>query len=182
MTQVKFVKFPPIINGTYMKDTPNSQVGFQKFEIEKIYTVRIRYEVVHKTKDEADQLVEKEHECKVDDYLHACGEPYPSEIQQKTYDVETEDEAFAEDLDRRVVEILSHSATLELSEGLIEEYECLYEENNNVFLSSEKTDSVDDGDTEFESPDLFDSAEPIEVIPYKEPNVVQKDALEILDC
>ena len=92
MTQVKFVKFPPIIDGTYMKDTPNSQVGFQKFEIEKIYTVRIRYEVVHKTKDEADKLVEKEHECKVDDYLHACGEPYPSEIQQKTYDVETEDE------------------------------------------------------------------------------------------
>ena len=92
MTQVKFVKFPPIIDGTYMKDTPNSQVGFQKFEIEKIYTVRIRYEVVHKTKDKADQLVEKEHECKVDDYLHACGEPYPSEVQQKTYDVETEDE------------------------------------------------------------------------------------------
>ena len=92
MTQVKFVKFPPIIDGTYMKDTPNSQVGFQKFEIEKTYTVRIRYEVVHKTKDEADQLVEKEHECKVDDYLHACGEPYPSEVQQKTYDVETEDE------------------------------------------------------------------------------------------
>ena len=92
MTQVKFVKFPPIIDGTYMKDTPNSQVGFQKFEIEKTYTVRIKYEVVHKTKDEADQLVEKEHECKVDDYLHACGEPYPSEIQQKTYDVETEDE------------------------------------------------------------------------------------------
>ena len=92
MVKIKFVKFPPIINGTYMKDTPNSQVGFQKFEIEKTYTVRIRYEVVHKTKDEADQLVEKEHECKVDDYLHACGEPYPSEIQQKTYDVETEDE------------------------------------------------------------------------------------------
>ena len=92
MTQVKFVKFPPIIDGTYMKDTPNSQVGFQKFEIVKTYIVRIRYEVVHKTKDEADQLVEKEHECKVDDYLHACGEPYPSEIQQKTYDVETEDE------------------------------------------------------------------------------------------
>ena len=97
------------------------------------------------------------------------------------FNVETEDEAFAEDLDRRVVEILSHSATLELSEGLIEEYECLYEENNNVFLSSEKSDSVDEGDTEFESPDPFYSAEPIEVIPYKEPNVVQKDALEILD-
>ena len=92
MTQVKFVKFPPIIDGTYMKDTPNSQVGFQKFEVEKTYTVRIRYEVVHKTKDKAEQLVDENHECKIDDYLHACGEPYPSEIQQKTYDVETEDE------------------------------------------------------------------------------------------
>ena len=92
MVKIKFVQYPPIINGTYMKDTPNSQVGFQKFEIEKTYIVRIRYEVVHKTKDKADQLVEKEHECKVDDYLHACGEPYPSEIEQKTYDVETEDE------------------------------------------------------------------------------------------
>jgi len=92
MTQVKFVKFPPIINGTYMKDTPNSQVGFQKFEVEKIYTVRIRYEVVHKTKDEADQLVEKEHECKVDNFLHELGEPYPSELQLKDMDVETEDE------------------------------------------------------------------------------------------
>ena len=92
MTQVKFVKFPPIINGTYMKDTPNSQVGFQKFEIEKTYTVRIRYEVVHKTKDEADQLVEKEHECKVDNFLHELGEPYPSELQLKDVDVETEDE------------------------------------------------------------------------------------------
>ena len=92
MTQVKFVKFPPIINGTYMKDTPNSQVGFQKFAVEKIYTVRIRYEVVHKTKDEADQLVEKEHECKVDNFLHELGEPYPSELQLKDVDVETEDE------------------------------------------------------------------------------------------
>ena len=70
MVKIKFVQYPPIINGTYMKDTPNSQVGFQKFEIEKIYTVRIRYEVIHKTKDEADQLVEKEHECKIDGYLH----------------------------------------------------------------------------------------------------------------
>jgi len=92
MVKIKFVKFPPIINGTYMKDTPNLQIGFQKFEVEKIYTVRIRYEVVHKTEDEAEQLVEKNHECKIDDYLHECGEPYPSEVQQKTYDVETEDE------------------------------------------------------------------------------------------
>jgi len=40
MVKVKFVQYPPIINGTYMKDTPNSQVGFQKFEIEKTYIDR----------------------------------------------------------------------------------------------------------------------------------------------
>ena len=92
MVKIKFVQFPPVINGTYMKDTPNSQVGFQKFEIEKTYTVRIRYEVVHKTKDKAEQLVDENHECKIDDYLHECGEPYPSELQLKDVDVETEDE------------------------------------------------------------------------------------------
>ena len=35
MVKVKFVQYPPVINGTYMKDTPNLQIGFQKFEIEK---------------------------------------------------------------------------------------------------------------------------------------------------
>ena len=92
MVKVKFVQYPPIINGTYMKDTPNSQVGFQKFEVEKTYTVRIRYEVVHKTKDKAEQLVDENHECKIDDYLHECGEPYPSELQLKDVDIEVEDE------------------------------------------------------------------------------------------
>ena len=29
MTQVKFVQFIPIINGTYKKDTPNSEIGYQ---------------------------------------------------------------------------------------------------------------------------------------------------------
>ena len=37
MTQVKFVKFPPIINGTYKKDTPNTDIGYQKWEVEVPY-------------------------------------------------------------------------------------------------------------------------------------------------
>ena len=92
MVKIKFVQYPPVINGTYMKDTPNLQIGFQKFEIEKTYTVKIRYEVVHKTEDKAEQLVEEKHECKIDNYLHECGEPYPSELQLKDVDIEAEDE------------------------------------------------------------------------------------------
>ncbi len=92
MVQIKFVKEIPIINGTYKKDTPDYSIGFQKFEVEKTYTVKIRYEVVHKTKEKAEQLVDEKHECKVDTYLHDYGEPYPSEIEMKDIDVELEDE------------------------------------------------------------------------------------------
>ncbi len=92
MVQIKFVKEIPIINGTYKKDTPDYKIGFQKFEVEKTYTVKIRYEVVHKTKEKAEQLVDETHECKVDTYLHDFGEPYPSEIEMKDVDVELEDE------------------------------------------------------------------------------------------
>ena len=31
MVQVKFVKYPPILNGTYKKDTPSKDIGYQKF-------------------------------------------------------------------------------------------------------------------------------------------------------
>jgi hypothetical protein len=92
MVQIKFVKEIPIINGTYKKDMPDHKIGFQKFEVEKTYTVKIRYEVIHKTKKEAEQLAEEKHECKVDDYLNESAEPYPSEIEMKGVDVETEDE------------------------------------------------------------------------------------------
>ena len=92
MAQIKFVQYPPIIDGTYKKDSPNSQIGFQKFEIEKTYLVNIRYEVVHKTEDEAEQLVESKHECKVDDYLNDMGEELHSEIEIKDVSCETEDE------------------------------------------------------------------------------------------
>jgi len=55
-------KFPPIINGTYKKDTPNDEIGYQKWEVRKEYNVVMVYEIVAKTKEDAEHLLEKE-EC-----------------------------------------------------------------------------------------------------------------------
>ena len=71
MAQIKFVKEIPIINGTYKKDTPNGEIGFQKWRVRKTYEVEMVYEIVAKTKEEAEELFEKK-ECirveEVDDY------------------------------------------------------------------------------------------------------------------
>ena len=55
-------KFPPIINGTYKKDMPSKDIGYQKWEVIKTYEVEARYEIVAKTKDDAENLLDKE-EC-----------------------------------------------------------------------------------------------------------------------
>ena len=55
-------KFPPIINGTYKKDTPNEDIGYQKWEVKKTYEVEMTYEIVAKTKEDAENLLDKE-EC-----------------------------------------------------------------------------------------------------------------------
>ena len=55
-------KFPPIINGSYKKDTPNADIGYQKWEVRKEYNVVMVYEIVAKTKEDAENLLEKE-EC-----------------------------------------------------------------------------------------------------------------------
>ena len=52
MTQVKFVQEIPIINGTYKKDTPNGEIGYQKWEVEVPYEVVYRYTITAKTKSE----------------------------------------------------------------------------------------------------------------------------------
>ena len=57
MVQIKFVKEIPIINGTYKKDTPNSEIGFQKWQVRKTYEVDMLYEIVAKTKEEAETYV-----------------------------------------------------------------------------------------------------------------------------
>jgi len=77
MTQIKFVKEIPIIDGTYKKDTPHSDIGFQKWRIRKTYEVEMEYEIVAKTRKEADDLLEKK-ECvkveNIDDYGNTLGE------------------------------------------------------------------------------------------------------------
>ena len=71
MVKIKFVKEIPIINGTYKKDTPNDEIGFQKWEVRKTYEVDMLYKIVAKTKEEAEALLDKK-ECvkveEVDDY------------------------------------------------------------------------------------------------------------------
>ena len=41
MVQIKFVKEIPIINGTYKKDTPNGEIGYQKWQVRKTYEVEM---------------------------------------------------------------------------------------------------------------------------------------------
>ena len=48
-----------IINGTYKKDNPNEEIGYQKWEVEKTYEVTMIYEIVAKTKKEAEDLLDR---------------------------------------------------------------------------------------------------------------------------
>ena len=63
-------KFPPIINGTYKKDNPDKEIGYQKWEVRKTYEVDVLYTIVTKTKKEAEELLERREtpEQEVDDY------------------------------------------------------------------------------------------------------------------
>ena len=63
-------KFPPIINGTYKKDNPDKEIGYQKWEVIKTYEVEATYEIVAKTKEEAEALLERRETPneEVDDY------------------------------------------------------------------------------------------------------------------
>jgi len=74
-------KFPPIINGTYKKDTPSKDIGYQKWEVIKTYEVEARYEIVAKTKKEAEELLERRETPneEVDDY----GDTFRETIQSK---------------------------------------------------------------------------------------------------
>ena len=67
MVQIKFVKEIPIINGTYKKDTPDGEIGFQKWQVRKTYEVEMEYEIVAKTKKEAEDLLERKECVKVED-------------------------------------------------------------------------------------------------------------------
>ena len=80
MTQVKFVQYPPIINGTYKKDTPSGDIGYQKWEVRKTYEVDMIYEIVAKTKEEAEELLSKEEVVKVED-VDGYGKTFRESIQ-----------------------------------------------------------------------------------------------------
>ena len=63
-------KMTPIINGTYKKDMPDKEIGYQKWEIKKTYEVDVLYTIVTKTREEAEELLERREtpEQEVDDY------------------------------------------------------------------------------------------------------------------
>ena len=67
MVQIKFVKEIPIINGAYKKDTPNKEIGYQKWRVRKTYEVEMEYEIVAKTREEAEEILEKKECVKVED-------------------------------------------------------------------------------------------------------------------
>ena len=79
MVQIKFVKEIPIINGTYKKDTPDGEIGFQKWQVRKTYEVEMEYEIVAKTREEADEILEKKECVKVED-IDDYGDTYRETI------------------------------------------------------------------------------------------------------
>ena len=56
-----------IINGTYRKNKPNEEIGYQKWRVRKTYEVVMEYEIVAKTKKEAEELFDKKEAIKVED-------------------------------------------------------------------------------------------------------------------
>ena len=82
MTQIKFVKEIPIINGTYKKDTPDEEIGFQKWRVRKTHEVIMEYEIVAKTREEADDLLEKK-ECVRVEYIDDYGATFRETIKGK---------------------------------------------------------------------------------------------------
>ena len=82
MVEIKFVKEIHIINGTYKKDTPNIEIGSQKWRVRKTYEVDMEYEIVAKTKEEAEELLEKKECIKVED-VDDYGDTYRETITGK---------------------------------------------------------------------------------------------------
>ena len=82
MTQIKFVKEIPIINGTYKKDTPDKEIGYQKWRVKKTHEVIMEYEIVAKTREEADDLLERK-ECVRVEYIDDYGNTFRETIKGK---------------------------------------------------------------------------------------------------
>ena len=71
------------VTGTYKKDKPNEDIGYQKWEVTKTYEVTMIYEVVAKTKGEAEELFERKEDPKeeIDEY----GRTFRETIKSKYY-------------------------------------------------------------------------------------------------
>ena len=65
---------------TYKKDTPNEEIGYQKWLVKKTYEVEMEYEIVAKTKDEAENLLDKEEKIKLEE-VDAYGRTFRETIQ-----------------------------------------------------------------------------------------------------
>ena len=82
MVQIKFVKEIPIINGTYKKDTPSNDIGYQKWRVRKTYEVDMEYIITAKTFKEMEELLEQK-ECIKVDYVDDYGKTFRETIQGK---------------------------------------------------------------------------------------------------
>ena len=81
-----------IINGTYKKDKPDEEIGYQKWEVRKIYEVEMVYTITAKTKEDADELLEKKENVKVEN-VDASGKTFRETIQgQHTNDMSGDEE------------------------------------------------------------------------------------------
>ena len=65
----------------YKKDTPHEDIGYQKWEVRKTYEVEMVYEIVAKTRKEAEDLLERKETPneEIDDY----GETFRETIKSK---------------------------------------------------------------------------------------------------
>ena len=72
-----------IINGTYKKDNPNEDIGYQKWKVTKTYEVTMIYEIVAKTKEHAEELLDHKENPKeeIDDY----GKTFRETIKSRYY-------------------------------------------------------------------------------------------------
>ena len=55
------------VTGTYKKDKPNEDIGYQKWEVRKTNEVEMVYDIVAKTKEEAEALLDKEAVVKLEE-------------------------------------------------------------------------------------------------------------------
>jgi superfamily II DNA or RNA helicase len=77
--------------------------------------------------------------------------------------IEIRDKKICKEHKDKMSNFLTHINLLEISEEVISDYEKVYDENKNIFRESEDEEGDD-----------------ITVIPFKEPNVVQEEALKVL--